>query len=109
MSSMRQFLNPEAPLCRRSHLSSAILIFVLSAANSDLYIATRTLYGLALERKAPKVFRRVNKLGVPCPALLLCTAFCFLVFLNVAKGTSKVFGYFVNLVSTFGAITWSAY
>jgi yeast amino acid transporter len=81
-------------------------VFVLSAANSDLYIGSRTLYGLALEGKAPKIFRKVNKLGVPWPALLLCTAFCFLVFLNTAKGTSKVFGYFVNLVSTFGAITW---
>lgn len=88
---------------------SAILVFVMSAANSDLYIGSRTLYGLALEGKAPKIFRRVNKMGVPWPALLFCTAFCFLVFLNTAKGASKVFGYFVNLVSTFGAITWSTY
>jgi amino acid transporter len=79
----------------------------MSAANSDLYIGSRTLYGLALEGKAPRIFRRVNKMGVPWPALLFCTAFCFLVFLNTAKGASKVFGYFVNLVSTFGAITWS--
>ncbi|KAG8803300.1 hypothetical protein FRC17_006208 [Serendipita sp. 399] len=106
----------------RHVINGAILIFVLSAANSDLYIGSRTLYGLALEGKAPKIFRRVNRMGVPWPALILCTAFCFLVFLNVAKGKSKeimndesltyfkgssrVFKYFVNLVSTFGAITW---
>ncbi|KZS99289.1 hypothetical protein SISNIDRAFT_448178 [Sistotremastrum niveocremeum HHB9708] len=87
-------------------INAAILIFVLSAANSDLYISSRTLYGLAVEGKAPSIFRRVNRMGVPWPALLLCTAFCFLVYLNVASGTGKVFGYFVNLVSTFGAITW---
>lgn len=105
-------------------INAAILLFVMSAANSDLYIGSRTLYGLAIEGKAPRIFSRVNGLGVPWPALILCTCFCFLVFLNVhssgAKGQSgrifldgikliffyTVFGWFVNLVSTFGAITW---
>ncbi|KAH7107279.1 dicarboxylic amino acid permease [Auriculariales sp. MPI-PUGE-AT-0066] len=87
-------------------INACILIFVLSAANSDLYIGTRTLYALAIEGKAPSIFRRVNRWGVPLPALILCTVFCSLSYLNVAAGTAKVFGYFVNLVSTFGAITW---
>ncbi|KAF8902130.1 dicarbixylic amino acid permease [Gymnopilus junonius] len=87
-------------------INAAILIFVISAANSDLYIGSRTLYGLAVEGKAPAIFRRVNRLGVPYPALFLCTAFCALVFLNVKSSGAKVFGWFVNLVSTFGAITW---
>ncbi|KAJ6502598.1 dicarbixylic amino acid permease [Mycena sanguinolenta] len=101
-------------------INAAILLFVLSAANSDLYIGSRTLvqqhleksltknllvfrYGLAVEGKAPRIFSRVNRYGVPYPALILCTAFCALVFLNVS---SSIFGWFVNLVSTFGAITW---
>jgi amino acid transporter len=89
-----------------SVINSAILIFVMSAANSDLYIGSRTLYGLAVEGKAPAIFRKVTKRGVPMPALILCTAFCGLVFLNVATSGAKVFGWFVNLVSTFGALTW---
>ncbi|KAK7693614.1 hypothetical protein QCA50_003183 [Cerrena zonata] len=87
-------------------INAAILLFVMSAANSDLYIGSRTLYGLAVEGKAPKIFARVNRLGVPYPALILCTAFCGLVFLNVSSSSAKVFTWFVNLVSTFGAITW---
>jgi len=106
-------------------INALILVFVLSAANSDLYIGSRTLYALAIEGKAPAIFRRVNRAGVPWPALTLCTSFCCLVFLNVHESTQKgvsgtaiwhstiltlnlfkVFGYFVNLVSTFGAITW---
>ncbi|KAI9458500.1 dicarbixylic amino acid permease [Russula earlei] len=87
-------------------INAAILIFVLSAANSDLYIGSRTLYALAIEGKAPRIFCKVNHVGVPWPALLLCLSFCSLVFLNVHSSTQKVFGYFVNLVSTFGAITW---
>ncbi|KAI0670483.1 dicarbixylic amino acid permease [Trametes maxima] len=87
-------------------INAAILLFVLSAANSDLYIGTRTLYALALQGQAPKVFARVNRMGVPYPALIFCTCFCGLVFLNVSSSSAKVFGWFVNLVSTFGAITW---
>jgi len=89
-------------------INAAILVFVMSAANSDLYIGSRTLYGLAVEGKAPAIFKKVNRRGVPWPALILCTAFCFLVFLNVKTSSAKVFGYFVNLVSTFGALTWMA-
>ncbi|KAI0030743.1 dicarbixylic amino acid permease [Vararia minispora EC-137] len=91
-------------------INACILIFVLSAANSDLYIASRTLYALAAENKAPAIFGRVNRMGVPWPALILCTLFCCLVFLNItsssARGQFLLFGWFVNLVSTFGAITW---
>jgi len=70
-------------------INSAILIFVMSAANSDLYIGSRTLYGLAIEGKAPAIFKKVTGRGVPLPALVLCTAFCSLVFLNVAASGAK--------------------
>ncbi|TFK76493.1 dicarbixylic amino acid permease [Pluteus cervinus] len=89
-------------------INAAILIFVMSAANSDLYIGSRTLYGLAVEGKAPKIFKMVTKGGVPLPALVLCTMFCGLVFLNVTSSAARVFTWFVNLVSTFGALTWLA-
>ncbi|GAB1517478.1 amino acid transporter [Rhizoctonia solani] len=87
-------------------LDAVILIFVMSAANSDLYIGSRTLYALAAEGKAPRIFKIVNRHGTPWPALLFCTAFCFLTFLNVQKSGAQVFTYFVNLVTFFGATTW---
>ncbi|KAJ7905440.1 dicarbixylic amino acid permease [Mycena olivaceomarginata] len=90
----------------KSKTGAAASPFVVAAANSDLYTASRTLFGLASERKAPRVFTRVNRNGVPYVALILCTAFCALVFLNVSSSSAKVFVWFVNLVSTFGAITW---
>ena len=70
-------------------INGTILIFVMSAANSDLYIGSRTLYGLAVEGKAPAIFKRVNRLGVPYPSLILCTAFCFLVYLNVSSSSQR--------------------
>jgi amino acid transporter len=87
-------------------LNSAILVFVFSAANSDLYIASRTLYGLAYEGKAPKIFKWTDIRGVPVLALGLSVMFCLLAFLAVNTSSYTVFGYFVNLVTTFGLSTW---
>ncbi|KAL2073171.1 hypothetical protein VTL71DRAFT_10495 [Oculimacula yallundae] len=87
-------------------LNACIMIFVFSAANSDLYIASRTLFGLAHEGKAPKIFTKTDKRGVPIYALGLSTAFCLLAFLGVNTDSYTVFGYFVNLVTMFGLLTW---
>lgn len=89
-----------------SILNAAILIFVLSAANSDLYIASRTLYALAEEDKAPRFLLKVNKWGCPYWCLLVTWLFCGLAYLRVDSDGATVFGYFVNLVSLFGGLTW---
>ncbi|KAG1756833.1 dicarboxylic amino acid permease [Suillus paluster] len=87
-------------------VNAMILLFTISAANSDLYIASRTLYGLAVERKAPLIFTKVNKRGLPWVSLLFVSLFTSLTFLNVSSSSSTVFAYTVNLLSAFGAITW---
>jgi len=87
-------------------LNACILIFVFSAANSDLYIASRTLYGLAHESKAPRIFTWTDNRGVPVFALAMSVAFCLLAFLGVNTSSYTVFGYFVNLVTMFGLLTW---
>ncbi|KAK6063352.1 amino acid permease [Seiridium cupressi] len=87
-------------------LNACILLFVFSACNSDLYIASRTLYGLASDGSAPALFRRTNKDGVPIFALGLSACFCCLAFMNVSDDSKKVFGYFVNLTTIFGLLTW---
>lgn len=87
-------------------LNGGILIFVLSAANSDLYIASRTIYGLAVEGKAPRILARTDARGVPIYALALSSAFALLAYMNVSDDSATVFGYFVNLVTMFGLLTW---
>jgi len=86
--------------------NACVLIFVFSAANSDLYIASRTLYGLAHEGKAPALFKKTDKRGIPIYALGLSVAFCLLAFLGINTDSYTVFGYFVNLVTMFGLLTW---
>ncbi|KAN0094469.1 Amino acid permease domain containing protein [Tylopilus felleus] len=65
-------------------INALVLIFVLSASNSNLYIESRTLYGLAMERQEPRIFVKVHR------------------WLN----TLVSFGWFSNLIASFGAITW---
>ncbi|KAG1731936.1 dicarbixylic amino acid permease [Suillus lakei] len=87
-------------------INAMILLFTISAANSDLYIASRTLYGLAIERKAPQIFAKVNQRGLPWVSLLVVSLFMCLTFLNASTSSATVFAYGVNLLSAFGAITW---
>lgn len=87
-------------------INGALLLFVFSASNTDLYICTRTLYGLACEGKAPAIFARTNHRGVPVYALAACAPFTLLAMLNVSDNSTTVFGYFVNVVTIFGILTW---
>ncbi|CZR54149.1 related to aromatic amino acid transport protein aroP [Phialocephala subalpina] len=87
-------------------INACLLIFTFSAANSDLYIATRTLYSLAVEGNAPRIFSRTNEKGIPVYALALSSAFCLTAFISADVGTFKTFQYFVTLVTIFGILTW---
>jgi len=87
-------------------LNACILLFTFSASNTDLYIASRTIYGLAEQGHAPKIFAWTNKRGVPVPALAISALFCCTAFMNAAKDSQVVFGYFVNLTTIFGLMSW---
>jgi len=85
-----------------------LLVFTISAANSDIYLASRTAWALAKDGQAPQMMHRTNKRGVPIPAVALSSIFCALGFMNATKGADTVFGYFVSLVTVFGALNWIA-
>ncbi|KAK7537145.1 dicarboxylic amino acid permease [Phyllosticta citribraziliensis] len=87
-------------------INACILLFVFSASNSDLYIASRTIYGLASQGKAPRILARTDSRGVPIYSLALSACFCLLAYMNVADDAKTVFSYFVNLVTIFGLLTW---
>ena len=87
-------------------INGCILLFVVSAANSDLYISSRTLYSLALEGNAPLIFARTNGRGVPIFSLTVSGIAGCIAFLNISNDSKVVFGYFVNLVTIFSILTW---
>lgn len=79
-------------------LNACILLFVISAANSDLYIASRTLYALALGGSAPSFIARTDKRGVPIVALGLSALLCSLAYMNVSTESATVFKYLYCLL-----------
>lgn len=87
-------------------INACLLVFTFSAANSDLYIASRSLYSLAIEGNAPRIFARTNDRGVPIYALALSSSCCCIAFISHSVGAFKTFGYFVSLVTVFGILSW---
>ena len=87
-------------------INVCLIIFTFSAANSDLYIATRTLYSLAVEGNAPSIFSRTNQRGVPVYSLALSSSICCIAFISRKIGVFTTFQYFVSLVTIFGLLTW---
>ncbi|KAK0560874.1 amino acid transporter [Tilletia horrida] len=87
-------------------INGALLLFTLSASNSDLYIASRTLYNLAADGNAPAIFKRCDRRGVPYVSLAFCAMFCGLAYLNVSSGGAQTFKYFTSAVTIFGGLTW---
>lgn len=87
-------------------LNACILLFVLSIGNFDLFLATKAMCDLALKHRAPTILARTNSRGVPVYSLLVCTLISTLAYINVSRNSTVVFGYFVNLVTMLGLLTW---
>lgn len=87
-------------------LNACILIFILSIATYDLYLATKALSDLALRHRAPVFLSQVNRNKVPVYALAVSTSMATLSYLNVSADSSAVFGYLLDLVTMLGLLTW---
>jgi lysine-specific permease len=95
-----------------SIMNTIIITSVLSCGNSGMFASTRMLYSLAVEGKAPKIFTKVNKRGVPVPALLCTFIVAVLLYclgrVGVADASEDglVYTLLVNCSSLSGFIAW---
>ncbi|KKY27111.1 putative general amino acid permease [Phaeomoniella chlamydospora] len=64
-------------------VNAMVLTSAFSAGNSYVYCASRSLYGLALERKAPQFLTRCTRNGVPIYCVLVVLVIALLSFLQV--------------------------
>ncbi|KAJ5146228.1 Amino acid/polyamine transporter I [Penicillium bovifimosum] len=87
-------------------LNACILLFVLSIADYDLYLATKAMCDLSVRGRAPAFLSRTTKRGVPIYALAICSSAATLAYLNVHQDSTVVFGYFVDMVTMLGLLTW---
>ncbi|KAK0369548.1 General amino acid permease AGP2-like protein 2 [Colletotrichum limetticola] len=82
------------------HVVNALLVTsIFSAGNTYVYCASRSLYSLALEGRAPAFLKICTKQGVPVYALALTMAFACLSFLQQGKQAARVLSILVNLVT----------
>lgn len=80
------------------HITNALLVTaIFSAGNSYVYCASRTLYAMAIDGHAPKIFSKCNKKGVPYYAFAATMLFPLLSFLQVSSGSAAVITWFANL------------
>lgn len=87
-------------------VNAAILTSAWSSGNSWIFAGSRSLYSLACNGQAPKIFRTCSKNGVPWVAVLATFAVSCLAYLNVSTSGSTVFTWFTNLTTISGFIAW---
>jgi amino acid transporter len=89
-----------------SVINACLLTSAVSAASSDMYTSSRALYGLAIAGQAPRFFAKTTRWGLPYWSLLCSLCFSCLAFMSCGSGSATVFGYFANLTSVAGLVTW---
>ncbi|AEX51296.1 amino acid permease [Rahnella aquatilis] len=87
-------------------MNAVILTAVLSAGNSGMYASTRMLFTLASEGKAPRMFAKLSKGGVPRNALYATTIVAALCFLSSMFGNQTVYLWLLNTSGMTGFIAW---
>ncbi|BGP19354.1 hypothetical protein JCM10213_006860 [Rhodosporidiobolus nylandii] len=87
-------------------INAVILVAAFSAGNSDLYAASRTLYGLAVDGQAPRIFAKCTKNGLPFWAVAATSLWSFLAYMCVSTGGNDAFNYLVAISSVTGLINW---
>ncbi|TFK57378.1 amino acid permease [Heliocybe sulcata] len=89
-----------------SIINACLLTSAWSAASSDLYTSSRALYGLAMSGNAPRIFLKTSKSGLPYVSIAFCAAFSLLAYMGINGGSGRVFGWFSNMTSVAGLMTW---
>lgn len=80
-------------------LNVMLLTSCFSAGNSYTFCSSRTLYGLAMQGRAPKVFSLCNKAGVPIFAVLISLCWGGLAFLQLSENANTVLNWIINLIT----------
>lgn len=88
----------DAGILPAAHLiNGLIVISVISAGNSSLYVASRTILYMGRSGKAPAILGRTNKAGVPWVALLFTNLVACISFLSLSSSAGKLYSALITL------------
>lgn len=89
-----------------SLINAVIVIAVISAGNSSMYVASRTMFFMSRNGKAPRFLGKINKAGVPWVALLFSNLVACIAFLSVSKAAGAVYDALITLSGVATFIVW---
>ncbi|CAN3374695.1 hypothetical protein DIURU_002323 [Diutina rugosa] len=89
------------------HIFNAVILStVISAGNSNVYLASRVLYALAESYVAPRFLMWTPYKGVPVLCVAISAAFGALGYLAVNSASMEAFDWLLNISATAGLIAW---
>ncbi|CCE84126.1 Piso0_004729 [Millerozyma farinosa CBS 7064] len=90
-----------------SVVNGVILLAAISAANTQIYIPSRTFFFGEKKRFVPKWLSKTNKRGVPLWSVIFNGSFGLLALLTLNSTSSQVFTWLMNLTTVFGFLSWA--
>lgn len=90
-----------------SLMNAVILTAILSAGSSGMYASSRMLYAMAVSGKAPMFFAKLDKRGVPMPALIATASVGAFAFITSLIGDGAAYIWLVNVSGLAGFIVWA--
>ncbi|KAH3681796.1 hypothetical protein WICPIJ_007235 [Wickerhamomyces pijperi] len=81
-------------------INGSLVLAAFSSGNAYTFCSSRTLYGLALDGKAPYIFTWCNKSGVPILAVLISLAWGLISFLQLNENSAVVLDWLINFITS---------
>ncbi|CZR59981.1 related to amino acid transporters [Phialocephala subalpina] len=88
-------------------INTLIIIAFISAGNGCIYVQSRALYSLALTGRAPKIFAKTSKKGVPYVSILTSCTWGLLALMNLKVTAGQVFAYMTSVGGSAAYIAWA--
>lgn len=90
-----------------SIMNFVVLTSALSSMNSNIYVASRMVYNLSLQKNCPKILSKVSKQGTPYVAILVNGAMILVAVVLNYVIPEKIFGYIAGLAVVAGLTSWT--
>ncbi|KAJ3397970.1 hypothetical protein HDU92_000071 [Lobulomyces angularis] len=87
-------------------MNAICLVAVISTANSSIYASARSLMALAQEDRAPAIFAKTSKNGVPYLSVALTVLIGCIAFSGSLFGDGVVFNWLINVSGSTIIVTW---
>lgn len=94
-------------LCKLAKVIDSLFVAIgLCAASSQLYVSSRILHSMSIQDKAPRIFSKCNKYGVPYVSVLSCGCFGYLSLLGIHNKSLISLNRMVQMGTQGAVIMW---